>query len=131
MKIITFREFKGLALCGEVEIPVGTAFETSGWYVIFDDGRHITRLFSDNFCKHFARNDDGNGLERGKLTYEVAYAPRGNGGSRLTEDEADFLRREWSKYLMPYKDTILFNNSFFDAPIEDLRLIAAALNIGE
>lgn len=128
--MITFREFNGLAICGEVNIPAGTKLKNSGEFIAFEDGRLVTRRYSDNYCKHFTRNDDGHGLERGRLTYAIAYSPRNNGdGCRLSEDEIEMIRRDWGKYLMPYNDTVLFNNDFYDAPIEDLRAIAAALEM--
>ena len=128
--IIVFRKFNNLAICGEVDIAEGTPLETSSNFATFKSGEQITRLYSENYIKHFARDDDGNGMERGKLTYAIAHAPReGKTGARLTDDECEILRRDWSRYLMPYDDTILFNNSFYDASIEDLRLIANALNI--
>lgn len=132
--VVVFRRFKGDAICGEVNIPYGTELMVQDGFVVFPDGRKITRVYSQNYIQHFALNDDGQGLVRGKLTYAIDFSPRErkhkNGYVfRLSEDEIDMIRKDWSKYLMPYDDTILFNNDFYDAPIEDLQKLAAALDI--
>ena len=133
--IITFRRFNEQAICGNVNIPYGATLTISqDGFVIFPDGRKITKVYSQNYIQHFALNDDGQGVLRGKLTYAIAFSHRErkheHGGIfRFSEDEIDMIRKDWSKYLMPYNDTILFNNAFYDAPIEDLQKIANALNM--
>lgn len=133
--IIVFRRFKDLGICGDVNIPYGTELTaTPDGFVTFPDGRKITKIHSQNYIQHFSTNDDGQGLLRGKLTYAIAFSPRErkhkNGYVfRFSEDENDMIRKEWGKYLMPYDDTILFNNDFYDAPIEDLKKLADALDI--
>jgi hypothetical protein len=136
--VIVFRRFKDLAICGNVNIPygteLGTIVENGQQFVAFPDGKKITKVHSQNYNQHFALNDDERGLVRGKLTYAIAFSPRErkheNGHvSRLSEDEIDMIRKDWSKYLMPYDDTILFNDAFYDAPIEDLQKLADALEI--
>ena len=79
--------------------------------------------------KHFARNDDGLGLQRGALTYQIAYAKRGNGSQRFTDTEQELLRRDWGQYLKPLDDVLLFNDEFFELPPDVLKQIAAAVNI--
>ena len=132
--VIVFRRFKELGICGDVNIPYGTELIIDNGFVTFPDGRKITKVHSQNYIQHFALNDDGQGLLRGKLTYAIAFSPRErkhkNGYVfRFSEDENDMIRREWGKYLMPYDDTILFNDNFYDAPIEDLKKLADALDI--
>ena len=39
------------------------------------------------------------------------------------------LEREWSRYLVPDAETILFNHAFFEAEPEELLPLARALNI--
>ena len=79
--------------------------------------------------QHFAINTDGLGLERGKLTHAIAYAPRGDGSSRFTDAEIETLRRDWGQYLKPLDDVLLFNDEFFELPPDVLKQIAAAVNI--
>lgn len=74
----------------------------------------------------FARNDDGKGLKRGKLTYEIAYAPRHpnkDNGFRFTPDEAEILVKKYGRFLRNDSDMIIFNKEFFDAEIEELEEI--------
>ena len=103
--------------------------------VLFYDGRPVCIWRSLIAKQHFARNDDGLGLERGKLTYAIAYAPRlrydesGKIQQRFTDEEVETLRRDWSKYLKPLDDVLLFNDEFFELPPDVLKQIAAAVNI--
>ena len=97
--------------------------------VLFYDGRPVCIWRSLIAKQHFARNDDGLGLERGKLTYAIAYAPRGDGSSRFTDAEIETLRRDWGQYLKPLDDVLLFNDEFFELPPDVLKQIAAAVNI--
>lgn len=75
---------------------------------------------------HFARNDDGRGLERGRLTYEIAYSdrhPNEDNGFRFTDEEARILMRDYSRFIRQDVDTIIFNFEFFNASIEELKEI--------
>ena len=72
---------------------------------------------------HFAVNHDNHGLERGELTYKLAYAPRGNGPQRFTDQEQNLLRTKYKNLLKPLEDVILFNDRFFELlPSELLQL---------
>lgn len=131
MKYVTHHRFKELALCGErLNIPYGTELDTEGYLIVMPDGRAICYSTSENAKKHFARNDDGRGLERGALTYAIAYSRRDAGnGFRFSEEEAEILTRDWGHFLRPDVDVILFNEDFFAAEPEELQKLAAALKI--
>lgn len=131
MKYVTHHRFKELALCGErLNIPYGTELDTEGYSIVMPDGRAICYSTSENAKKHFARNDDGRGLERGALTYAIAYSRRDAGnGFRFSEEEAKILTRDWGHFLRPDVDVILFNEDFFAAEPEELQKLAAALKI--
>lgn len=131
MKYITHHRFKELALCGEqLNIPYGTELETSGNAIILLDGRMVCYLTSENTKKHFAINEDGHGLERGALTYAIAYSDRNVGsGCRFMEEEREMLVRDWDHFLRQDTDMILFNETFFAAQPEELKRLANALNI--
>lgn len=131
MKYITHHRFKELAACGEVlNIPYGTELETVGNFIITPQGKAICYAVSENAKLHFSRNDDGHGLERGKLTYAIAYSNRKKkNGFRFSESEAEMLEREWSHFLRQDVDMILFNEDFFAAEPEELQRLADALNI--
>ena len=86
MKYITHNRFKKLAACGEaVNIPYGTEMETAGDFIITTEGKPICYATSEAAKMHFARNDDGQGLERGKLTWAIAYSQRVRPGQRGAE----------------------------------------------
>lgn len=131
MKYITHHRFKGLAICGEqVNIPYGTELETEGYSIVMPDGRPICYYSSENAQKHFAINEDGRGLERGALTYALAYSHRDAGnGFRFSDKEAETLTRDWSHFLCKDADVILFNEDFFSAQPEELKRLADALKI--
>ena len=131
MKYITHHRFKGKTACGEMlNIPYGTELDTVGDFIVTLDGKPICYATSENAKRHFARNDDQCGLERGKLTFAIAYASRKKSkGFRFSESEAKMLEQEWSHFLHKDVDTILFNENFFNAKPEELQRLANALNI--
>ncbi len=70
MRYIVHERFKGKALGGYVNLARGTECEeTNG--LITRDGLPICYKTSETGSKHFARNDDGRGLERGDLTRQI------------------------------------------------------------
>jgi hypothetical protein len=82
---------------------------------------------------HFSRNDDKRGLERGDLTYSIAYAPRERVHSdghvfRFSEEELKLLENKYSHWLRQI-EPLLFNDAFFDAEVEDLQKLADELGI--
>ena len=124
MKYIAHRRFKGKALCGDVNIPAMTELEEIDG-VITLDGNSICYITSENAHQYFARNDDGNGMLRGKLTQAIQntlgrrdknYQARWD---KVWDDDAcqKYKREE-------YEDYWLWNHSWFNAPIEDLTHIA-------
>lgn len=135
MKYITHNRFKKLAACGEtLNIPYGTELDTAGDFIITPDGKPICFATSENAKMHFARNDDGQGLERGRLTWAIAYRQRvrsGAGGQqhRFTDEEIELLEREWAHFLRQDVDVILFNENFFAAAVPELKQLADALHI--
>lgn len=131
MKYVTHHRFKELALCGErLNIPYGTELEVAGYSIVTADGRPICYYTSENAKKHFARNDDGRGLERGALTYAIAYSSRDAGnGFRFSDEQAEILVKDWGHFLREDVDVILFNEDFFAAEPEELQRLADALKI--
>ena len=79
--------------------------------------------------QHFAINNDGQGLQRGKLTHAIAYAPRGDGSQRFTDEEQELLRSKYKHLLKELDDVILFNDKFFELSLAELKEVAADLNI--
>ncbi len=129
MKYIAHRRYRGPAADGQrVNIPYGTEFETIGDFIATPQGRGICFANSDVAQRYFACNDDGRGLERGALTYAIAFSSRG-GGPRFTDSEIELLRQRWNHWLRQDEETVIFNEAFFAAKPENLRQLADALNI--
>lgn len=77
MKYIVHHNYNGMATFGEmVNFTVGMIFDTIGQFVATSDAKAICAINSEVGHKHFARNDDGQGLIRGKLTHAIAYGDR-------------------------------------------------------
>ena len=121
MKFIVFRDYKGITVSGDfVDLPVGSEFDTIGFFVAKDNAA-ICRLGSQVANMYFALNDDGNGLERGQLTYHIAYE------LQLSDSQADFIRSNYPHFLKD-SDALLFNQDFFNADIDTLQTIADELD---
>ena len=131
MKYITHHRFKKLSAFGKkLNIPYGTELETMNNFIITPENEAICFTTSENAKLHFACNDDGRGLERGKLTYAIAYKKHGNGnGFRFSDSEIEILERDWKHFLRQDVDTIIFNEDFFAADVEELQRLANALRI--
>lgn len=136
MEYVVHKRFKSVAACGKVlNIPYGTKLKIIGNFIATTDGQAICCSTSENAHKHFARNDDCNGLERGAITYAIAYGKRrklkaeGNSVYRFTDKEIKMLGRDWAHFLMSDVDVILFNHDFFNADVSELKKLADSLNI--
>lgn len=135
MKYVVHNRYRGLDAGGKpMNVPYGTEFETIGDFIATRSGRGICFTTSETAREYFAANDDGRGLERGALTYAIAYSRRERkwpDGSvrRFDQAEVEMLEREWSHWLRQDVDTILFNDDFFAAQPEELRRLADALKI--
>ena len=128
MQYICYKRFKGKTLSQDhANIPYGTEFESAGDFMLDSDNKPMMATTSLNCHQHFSRNDDGQGLRRGKLAYAIAYATRGD-KYRFSEDEISMLTRDYQRFLKP-TDMILFNNDFFNAEINELEELAKKLNI--
>ena len=66
-KYITKKRMKEAGIAGHVNIPYGTEVEEVDGLIIYK-GAAVCAITSRNAHLHFAKNDDGKGLERGALT---------------------------------------------------------------
>ena len=128
MKYICFRRFREKALCGEVNIPYGTKLDETN-NVISYYGNPIGYTKSQNAYDYFARNDDGKGLERGKLTAEIIKLLNNRNDGKY-QDRWDRIWGDLS--LLKYKrtehdDYWLWNYDFFNASIEELSRIKSII----
>ncbi len=131
MQYITHRRFRGRTMSGDVNLPFGTICEAAG-NVITLKGSPIAVTTSENAHQYFARNDDGKGAMRGRLTQAIQ--------KTLAKRDAEYQTR-WNRIwddpkLRPYKrqeyaDFWLWNHEFFNADIETLGYIARLIGAKE
>ena len=128
MNYICFNRFKQNALCGEVNIPYGTKLDESDNAISYR-GNPICYIKSQNAYDYFARNDDGKGLERGKLTAEIIKLLNNRKDGKY-QDRWDRIWGDLSllKYKRPeHDDYWLWNYDFFNASIEELNRIKSMI----
>ena len=126
MEYIAHRPFYRKALGGEVNIKRGDKLQEKNGLLFF--GNILVCLSTCQAAKeHFSINNDGNGLRRGDLTYEIAFA------KPLTELQKSILLSNpaMRKYLVNDYRVILFNDAFFHASMLELYSIAGKLGIKE
>ena len=131
MEYIVHRRFKHRAICGEVNLPATTACEKADQYICYK-GKPLCMFTSEYAHQYFARNDDSNGMLRGKLTQAIQKA--------LAKRDANYQKR-WNNVwgdptCQPYKrveheDFWLWNHDFFNADIDTLKYIAKLVGVKE
>ena len=111
----------------QVNIPYGTVLEAQDGFLLWK-GKRLCVDTSNNAHDYFSQNTDGLGRERGALVGAIT-------GLLEKRDKAYQLRWDsvWSspccqKYRRPeHEDHWLWNHDFYNAPVEDLRTIAALI----
>ena len=131
MKYITHRRLKDTCLCGPVNIPAMSECELINNVIKFEN-KVICIVTSHTSHEYFARNDDGEGLLRGKFTQAI---------QKFLSNRDDNYQTRWDKIwedtlCQKYKrkeheDHWLWNHEFFGAPIEDLKYIANLIGMKE
>lgn len=137
MQTICHTRFRGKAMtCDEVNIPAMTRMDEM---TIERDGK-VTSLVawkgvpickdtSQTYRDHFTRDDDGKGMERGRLTSGVIKALQIRKGE-TPEGRNKRWEPIWASPLcLKYKDTQIADHwiwsiDFYNAPLDDLRQIA-------
>lgn len=121
---IVRRRAQFLSICGPVNLPYGTEVSSDGAFLTVN-GEKLCSITSQNAYDFFSRNDDGMGLERGKLvqdirsTLERRDAKYQSRWDALWADEAaNSLRRKDSP------DFWIWSFDFYNADIPDLKHIA-------
>ncbi len=128
MKYIAHRRFKKDAIRGPVNIPAMTELECEDGIIIYRNG---IVCYEDCETSHqfFTRNDDGCGMERGRLTQAIMKTLAQTNG-RDDKEHQERWDRVWNDpACRPYKradddEYWLWNHDFFNADIEVLRHIA-------
>lgn len=131
MNYIVYDRFKQHSLSGQVNLPAMTECEKVENMITYN-GKPLCYETSYNAHKHFARNDDGQGLLRGKLIAAIQ--------KRLAKRDKEYQKR-WDKIWrtpccqkykrVEHENYWLWNHDFFNASIEDLTYIANLIGIKE
>ena len=124
---IVRRRARFLAICGPVNLPYGTEVSSDGAFLTVN-GEKLCSITSQNAYDFFSRNDDGMGLERGKLVHDIRStlerrdAKYQSRWDRLWADEgANKLRRT------DHEDYWLWSYAFYNADVNELRRIRRLL----
>lgn len=135
MEYIVHHRYKRKTMTGkEINLPYGTLLTCEN-NILYYDSSPICYITSENAHTYFARNDDGSGLRRGAITYEIAYSNRKRFNTshtrmqRFTDEEIELLESKYSNFLISDINVILFNHNFFNATISELESMAKDLNI--
>ncbi len=130
MDYIAHKRFKANGLCGAVNLPANTVCHCEGG-VISHLGDEICWHKSQNAHQFFARNDDGQGMLRGKLTQSI---------QRTLAKRDEHYQDRWDKvwedaicqnYKREGDDRWLWNHEFFEADILTLKHIAHLVGVKE
>lgn len=123
MNYITFTRFKGKAICGYLNLPALTEVQLIDNMLYYQE-KPICVITSENAHKYFMKNDDGNGIERGKLIMQIF--------DILQKKDKDYQNR-WDKVWedklcqkykrIEHQDHWLWNHDFYNADIYDLEYI--------
>lgn len=135
-RYITCKRFKKKALCGDVNIPALSNLEEHDGTIcaLNKQGQVVPICFSgsDSAHKFFAINDDNRGLDRFKLSHHIIDFLKNDEDTDPRTDSAYLAKWDkiWGDELckkykrVEYADHWLWNNDFYNAPIEDLEYIA-------
>ena len=117
------RRARFLAICGPVNLPYGTVVSSDGAFLSINDQK-LCSVTSQNAFDFFSRNDDGRGMERGKLVEEITSRlekrdarPQARGDSLWADAVANRLRRQ------DHADFWVWGQAFYQADIQDLEHI--------
>lgn len=125
MKFVTIKRFKGRGIGGQFNIPYGTPIdEVHGFLCI--SGKPICAKGSFMAHEHFARDDDNCGLTRGKITHAIIDMLGGFSFERNNRWDKIFSDSRTQKYRRAdAKDFWLWDDDFFNAPLDDLNYLFA------
>lgn len=119
------------AMCGQVNIPWGTPVYLNGEFLEDSDGALLCAVTSKNAHEFFARNDDGDGAERGALTSSIAKALEKRDKEHQRRWDAIWADPLCQKYRrVEHEDFWVWNHAFYEAPVTDLRHIAMLAGAG-
>lgn len=129
MDYITIKRYKRNDASGQFNIPYGSVLKEFNGQLFYNNKR-VCSDHSAVMREYFARNDDGNGLKRGKLTQSIVNKLK----IRLGETQEEYDKRwepVWNdpvceKYHKDHcENMFLWSIEFYNAPLLDLYHIAA------
>lgn len=132
MQYITIKCYKRQAIGGYLNLPYGTPVEKHDDGLLYYDNKPICVGRSYASHEYFARNDDGNGKERGKLSHEII---KKLGGTHRPGEPTPEWDAIWDDSIAnshrrkDHETSWLWDDSFFQAPMEDLRHIANLIGL--
>ena len=131
MKYVVHRRFKDNAICGSINLPAMTECECEDGLITYNNTA-ICYATSENAHQFFAVNEDGMGMERGRLTQNIQKALAKRDGSyqeRWDKVWKDSVCEEYRR--KDYEDFWLWGHDFFNADIDVLRYIAKLVGAKE
>lgn len=116
----------------QVNIPYGSTLEAQDGFLLWK-GQPLCVDTSQNAYEFFSQDDDGNGLERGRLVAAILTRLEipPNAGEKCRTEIQSRWDKVWEdalsqKYRRPeHEDFWIWGRVFYDAPLADLRHIAA------
>ncbi len=135
MRYIVHRRLRATGLSGPLNLPFGTVCESNGETILLN-GKAIMLRGSELAHQYLARDDDGNGIERGKLTQAIQQTLRRK--PRATEKQLAERKRLWGIVLQnepkfrhfrmrEHADFWCWSDDFFNADIAELREFAGLI----
>ena len=125
MDYIAIKRARFFSLSGNVNVPYGTKTNCENG-ILSIEGKPLCGDHSQNAYDFFTRDDDGNGLLRGKLTQAIqAVLRKRDKGHQARWDKvwADPICQKYKR--ADHADYWLWSHDFFNAEIADLHHIAA------
>lgn len=133
-RYVARRRAKFQSCSGQVNIPYGTALENQGG-TLFLNGKPLCYVTSQNAYDYFSQDDDGNGLERGALVAKILTSLERN-PLKADKGYQDRWDKVWADPICQqyrraeHEDFWLWNQAFYEAPVEDLQHIAQLVTGG-
>lgn len=124
MKWIVYKDFGRKTFSGYVSAKRGDLVDEKGGAIFLRN--HLLCVARSEFSKkHMAPDYDGRGMERGDITSYLAFGPP------LSRIQKTILRTDLScrRFIEGNPEVILFNDSFFRAPMLDLYMICSKLGV--
>ena len=126
MTYTTIKRYHRNGIGGAFNIPWGTRLERRADGILYYDNRPVCVARSYASHEHFCRDDDGQGAKRGKLSHAIIKALGGFQREKTSGWEAIFNDETAGNYRRKdHQDYWLWDDSFYNAPIEDLEHIAS------